>query len=236
MKALLRGLQHTATICPDVELLRVCTDSYSALKSLEKGPAEQRELIGARIWEVLGRLGCRVHMVHVPGHAGLPGNEAADKEAARGGAMAQEEVAIDLPTARAAIRRAVRADTLAAVKREAARANGSESARRFWAHAKPVTLDTMMGRTMQTAVRRVRSNHWVGAGEYRHRIKVSTDDKCPDCPGTVDTTDHLLLDCPRWLYSRIRHFGGPTPTLNDVLNSPDALAGFLNETGRLAAP
>jgi hypothetical protein len=50
----------------------------------------------------------------------------------------------------------------------------------------------------------------------------------------LDNVDHLLLDCPRWYYARVRHFGTGTPEL-DVLNDPEALASYLEETGRIPA-
>ena len=173
--------------------------------------------------------------MHVPGHCGLPGNEAADRQAARGGTLPQHQAAIDLPSAQSTIRRTVRHDILREYRRTVSRPGGSESARKFFAHATPVTLEPNMDRSLQSAIRRGRCNHWIGCAAYREDIRLQADANCRDCGETPDDVDHVLLHCPRWTYQRIHHLGRADPSLKDALNNPQALGGFLRATGRISA-
>jgi len=66
--------------------VRMHSDCRQALKQLVEGPALQDERIGCNIWEKLVAITERntedvVHLVLVPGHAGVEGNEWADKVA-----------------------------------------------------------------------------------------------------------------------------------------------------------
>jgi ribonuclease HI len=231
MIALKNGLDLALRYKDQFSALRVCTDSLSALQQLERGPLLQPCSKGRYIWSLISRLDCPVQMVHVPSHVGLEGNETADRQAAAGSEAAQSEVPIDLPTARAVIGR----ETRLHFKTITRRGPQSGSAKRYWLHARPIALSRTLPRRLQTGIRRVRSNHFIGTAEYRHRIGIrgTESDKCEDC-GSVDTVDHLLLDCPRWYYARARHFGTGNPTL-EVLNDPEALASYLEETGRIPA-
>ena len=60
--------------------VRICTDSKSALQTLEARPAKQTEAIPIAIWESLLDLQERTHITFqwVPGHAGLQGNDMSD--------------------------------------------------------------------------------------------------------------------------------------------------------------
>ena len=125
----LRQLVNCDTL-PDgpVHLL---SDSQSALKAVQRGPCRQTCAAGTAVWKHLHQLnkrGCSKVTLHfVPAHAGHPGNEAADKEAAypkteegkRADAEEQQRVPLPLASARAAIRahhRGKRMDALATVR------------------------------------------------------------------------------------------------------------------------
>jgi len=94
------------------EAIRFCTDSQSAVRSLAKGASAQTIVKGAQIWSGLLKLsertGCAIDVQFVPGHAGIEGNERADKMAAQGSKLSQSNVPIDHATAKAAIEREVR--------------------------------------------------------------------------------------------------------------------------------
>ena len=94
------------------QAIRFCTDSQSAVRSLAKGASAQTTVKGAQIWsgllKLVERTGCAIDVQFVPGHAGIEGNERADKMAAQGSKLSQSNVPIDLATAKAAIEREVR--------------------------------------------------------------------------------------------------------------------------------
>ena len=82
------------------------------VRSLAKGASAQTTVKGAQIWSGLLKLsectGCAIDVQFVPGHAGIEGNERADKMAAQGSKLSQSNVPIDHATAKAAIEREVR--------------------------------------------------------------------------------------------------------------------------------
>jgi hypothetical protein len=233
MLALKRGLELSLAHRPVFESLRICTDSLSAIKSLQSGPLSQQCSTGADIWTSFAALRCKIQLVHVPAHVGLTGNEEADRQAASGSNERQDGVPIDLPTAKATIKRKLRT-IYGGLLREDTGPIPSQSAARFWQHMRPVAVDHLP-RRMQTAIRRLRSNHSISTAAYRHRIGLVDSDMCSDClSGKPDTADHLILECPKWTMARMRHFDTATPTI-DVLNDPTSVAGFLEETGRIPA-
>ena len=65
------------------------------------------ENIRRELWDLYGN-GKQVGLAWVPGHCGLPGNEAADEMARRGSELAQERVGVDLATRMAVARRGTR--------------------------------------------------------------------------------------------------------------------------------
>ena len=79
MEALLGGRN-------DVEELRLATDSQAAVLAVTSGHSTTTTVCRARLL-ILRALeaGRRVHITWVPGHAGIPENEAADQEAKAAG-------------------------------------------------------------------------------------------------------------------------------------------------------
>ncbi|KAF0298842.1 hypothetical protein FJT64_003842 [Amphibalanus amphitrite] len=91
--------------------VRLLTDSRSGLQLLGRGPANQTMALAAEVWRLLSTLaenGTETVLQWVPGHAGLDGNETADRLAGEAMAGDQDSAPIDLSGARAAVTRHVR--------------------------------------------------------------------------------------------------------------------------------
>eukprot|EP01061_Rhynchopus_euleeides_P005485 TRINITY_DN1472_c2_g2_i4.p1 TRINITY_DN1472_c2_g2~~TRINITY_DN1472_c2_g2_i4.p1 ORF type:complete len:305 (+),score=18.90 TRINITY_DN1472_c2_g2_i4:1175-2089(+) len=98
----LRGVLHRGQVAV------ICTDSQSALRALQAGPARVREDVLHRIWTLLFdltlNLDATIHLQYVPAHVGIEGNEVADGLAAKGRDKPQEEP-LSYAGAKAAVRR-----------------------------------------------------------------------------------------------------------------------------------
>ncbi|KAF0310693.1 Ribonuclease H [Amphibalanus amphitrite] len=79
--------------------VRLLTDSRSGLQLLGRGPANQTMALAAEVWRLLSTLaenGTETVLQWVPGHAGLDGNETADRLAGEATAGDQDSAPIDL--------------------------------------------------------------------------------------------------------------------------------------------
>ena len=88
--------------------IRLLTDSKSGLQLLKQGPLPQTSTLARAIWRLIQELEDSDHTLifqWVPGHAGVAGNEAADRLAAEAATEEQAQVPVDLASARGAIRR-----------------------------------------------------------------------------------------------------------------------------------
>ena len=80
IRAALEELSRADTPADSLAVV-VCTDSMAALARVRSGPAAQRALVAAAIWELpppLADRGQPVYKQWVPAHCWLPGNERAD--------------------------------------------------------------------------------------------------------------------------------------------------------------
>ena len=87
------------------------TDSQSVVSSLQQGPGAQMNVIGQNILSLLQKLSeLSISTVFqwVPGHRGIPGNEAADKAAGEAGKLDQSEVPLNFDTAKSHLKRHIR--------------------------------------------------------------------------------------------------------------------------------
>ena len=88
--------------------MRICTDSQSALGRLREGPTAQKDVLVDGTWQRLREITdweTLLSLQWVPGHAGLPGSEMADRVASTAADLNQDGAPVNLQSARARLRR-----------------------------------------------------------------------------------------------------------------------------------
>ena len=69
-----------------------------------------------------------------------------------------------------------------------------------------------------------------------HRLDLASDPLCREC-GAEDTVRHLLTECPAFASTRCRLWGGPVPSLDDVLSGPAGkILDYIRRVGRSEPP
>ena len=178
------------------------------------------------MWKRLHELSDRtidVTLQWVPGHAGLDGNETADRLAGEATDESQANVPVDLASARGAIRRHI-AELV--------------QARAETAHPHPdLTPDhDDLPRWEAVTVSQLRTGFSPLTRDTLHRIGLASDDLCPACKAS-DSAEHLLAECPAYSAVRSRLQWGQDPTLKEVLSRPaPQIVGFLRRVGRVDPP
>ena len=155
------------------KIIRLCSDSQSALLRLAEGHANQTERLPNEVWTRLKRIARkhRVDLQWVPGHAGIPGNEIADEVAKQAAELNQGSVPINLNAAKAQLKRHL--------GREWAESNRGT---RYYSivGSKKVPLGDKIGlnREEGVAVSRLRTNNSLALRAYRTKIQLEDDDTC----------------------------------------------------------
>ena len=229
--ALLAATEDALTAPKEVRRVRFYTDSLSLILFLRAGPPRAASETLTKIWGCLSQMSRQkkdVQIVWIPGHADISDNETADKAANQGRSQNQENVKIDLPSAKVAIR---------------------DVCRKKWSGTYHTTVPPEHTHRRATGGKRLKYQ-----GEWRrheqvllHQLRANrcpllqatlarwgrpdTDGLCPECKVPEDT-EHLLCDCPRYQAARSALLGH-TPALSVLQEEPDAVIRFLKRTGLL---
>ncbi|KAF0310265.1 hypothetical protein FJT64_018702 [Amphibalanus amphitrite] len=162
----------------------------------------------------------------VPGHAGLPGNELADEIAREAANLEQRDVPVDLPSAKARLRRH-------AHRKWEQRLQPTRYALQNGVRRSAPAEHLGLSRRECVEAARLRTDHSMMLREYRHRIGLEDDPTCPECGLEDETLAHLLTDCPARAEVRRRIFGEDEPEMREALGDPTKLVELLKRLGRL---
>ena len=205
--------------------IRLFTDSRSGLQLLQQGPSAQTSVLAGDVWRLLQELGDEGHTIMlqwVPGHAGIEGNEAADRLAAEAAAETQDDVPIDLASARGAIRR----HAMSMAHKRAAAAHP---------HLKPTPGHDSLPRWESVTTSQLRTGRSPLTRDTLERLGLAENSHCPAC-AEPDSVHHLLVDCPAYANTRGRLWGY-TATLEDIFQEPaEKIIKFLRRVGRADPP
>lgn len=240
------------TELPEVVDAAICLDNQSAIVRAHKPRPKSGQILTTAIHDAVERIRAdrpdfRLRLVWVPGHNDVDGNELADLHAKKASAgVDTDDAQLDdepLPDSAAALRAAFKKD---ASRQWQARWADSERGRRYsrFDTTPPSARVTRMYRGLKRGqaalLTQLRTGH-VALNQYLHRIGAVDSPLCTRC-GELETVDHFLLRCPRFLEPRQTLRGqlkGQILSARSLLGSRPNLAplmAFIESTGRLAIP
>lgn len=143
----------------------------------------------------------QVHILHIPGHSHIPGNETADSLAKR--AALRSPHAVLMPVDYDTIKKAIETRTTRKWQQQWSATETQLS------HIMPIVPECRMRhldqdtRSNVRAVTRLATGHWKSSAYYRWRVLGERWSGC-DCGVDEETPHHILFDCPLHKESRER--------------------------------
>ena len=193
----------------------IFSDSKSALQALENHSVDSKEIqeTAMKIDKLLAAFTIRLVLQWIPGHTDIPGNEKADRLSKRGAQKEQPHKSTPLKTAKQIIQ-----------------CNYKEEWMNMWATGQTgrVVYKHMnstkqhdnirsLTRKEQVTIFRLRTQH-VPLNQHLNRINPQLPPMCPLCDEHFETTEHLLLKCPK-LESLRKELLPPSPDIRTTLYS-----------------
>ena len=229
--ALAAGLRTLADLLQDTPCVVWCAfDSRALFDRLQQPWRADQDIGTTRAAKWIHRLSAlhRILVIWVPGHAGLPLNEAADAAAKTGCTLDQEGIPITISAAKSILRNHLETRRILHYK-EAVRA---DHVHRQVADGEPLPALRGVPRHIEVLLHQLRVGRGPFLQETKHRWGKVPSPTCTNCDsGAAEDVFHLFLTCPRWTAIRATTLG-PSPSLRQVLHDePSRAIDFLRGTG-----
>ena len=229
--AFLVAVRDATAASREVKTIRISTDSLSLVMFLRAGPSRATPESLTEIWNGLSKLsnqGRNVQVVWIPGHADIEENEQADKAANAGRTMNQENVKIDLPSAKAAIRCVSQRKWSGTYHTTVP----PEHVHRRATDGRCLRYESEWSRHEQVLLHQLRANRCPLLQATLARWgRPGTNGMCEEC-GVLEDTEHYICDCPKHQVARSAYLGH-APTLAVLQEEPGAVLRFIRRTGLL---
>ena len=205
-RALLLGIEWLHNH-PSYNQVAFCTDSLSLLQAIDSRNPDTEE-IRNKLPSVCGH----AHLLFVPGHKDIPGNELADKHAKQATLLpGTQDASVPLRTARTAI-----------FKEICDKPTTHHLASKFYASVKQDRDDSeSKSRRQAVLLAQLRSGHYKELSYYDNFIDPTKSAACKRCEsGETDDTEHWFTRCAQSAAARQRTFGNADIDMVELVTSP----------------
>ena len=229
----LRIIKDIASVLTSPHRCAIFTDNQAAIRSMSnpKGPAGQDILSEAvLLLDRIRTLGWDISLHWIPAHAGISGNEEADRAAKEAIISAQDPEADPLSVRDSATPKV----TVATSKQQVRQALNKEWEDAWNKHkhgrdlyklgVRPgkgiLTLHNRLHRAISSVITQMRTGK-IGLKAYLHTISKADTDQC-DCSYGKQTAKHILLECRDWVEERQQMWAGRQPCgdMRKILSTP----------------
>ena len=189
----------------EIKEVRIVTDSKTAIMAV-MGGWNKSELVVA-IHTLLWRLHDSISSIQlswIPGHSGVPENEAADFEAREAAEGASSSGISRIGQCHKALCTQVHkhyADRMNAMWKSLSSGQGLRDC--DWYYRPSLMWTTRLTRSASSTLSQFLSNHFP-CREYLHRWALHDDPSCRYCEAPIEDTEHILMHCPRYMTIRSR--------------------------------
>jgi len=205
-RALLLGIEWLRNH-PGYSQVAFCTDSLSLLQAIDSHNPDTVEIRNS-----LPIVCDHAHLLFVPGHKDIPGNELADKHAKQATLLpGTQDDSVPLRTARTAI-----------FKEICDQPTTHHLGSMFYTSVKQDRDDKeCKSRRQAVLLAQLRSGHYKELSYYDNFIDPTKSAACKRCEsGEIDDTEHWFTRCPQTAAARQRIFGSPDIDMVELALSP----------------